>query len=150
MPILYWDKVHETGNLSYLLISDTIHIEKKQPSLLRKYALRILWRELLEQYVQRFGFSESFLEAFRKEKEIVSMGFQRMASNDRSLNAFIKIAEQELAEIKNQGKRGTFDQTLASVEKFMGYSIDPARCSVSKFYSYIALMDRQAKLAKQQ
>lgn len=147
MPIMYWEKVHATGNFAYLEISDSIHIEKKMPTGMRKHALQIMWRQMIDQYIARFGFSESFLEIFRKEKEVVSLKLQRIANSDKTLNAFIGIAEAELSQIKEQSKSGSFDALLAAVDKFMGYSIDPMRCSVSKFYSYVAMMDRQNKLA---
>lgn len=114
--------------------------------MIRAYALSIVWRKLLDEYIARFGFSENFLEIIRKEKEIAMHRVKRIVDSDRSVNAFIQICQQELTELQKAGQGGDFWQSKAFIEKGMGIKINPFECSVGEFYSYfktIATMNKR-------
>ena len=111
--------------------------------MIKQYALSIVWRKLMDEYIERFGFSENFLEIVRKQKEILNLKVKRIVESDRSVNAFIKISEQELSELQQQDKGGDFWQSKAYIEKGMGIRINPLECSVAEFYSYFTVLKQK-------
>lgn len=130
--------------MSYLIRSDITHIEKKLPGKIQAFALAIRWRKLMDEYIARFGFSENFLEICRKEKEILIYKSKRIANNDKSQNAFIKVAERDLDELKNGAGGGDFWELKAYLEK-NGFRINPFKTSVSEFYTSLKMLSKQFK-----
>src|SRR3989337_1700891 len=121
--IYNWNKIQESGNLAWLIRSENIHIEKKKVGKIRSMALGILWRKILDEFIERFGFSDSFLEIHNKEIEIGRMKVDRLVNNDKSLNAFIKIAEEQLASLMKFEEgffTGTIEQGKQLLEVFNG------------------------------
>ena len=145
LPVWYWNKVHESGNLAYLIRTKQTYIEKKRVGLIRSYALRLVWRKLLDEYISEFGFCENFLDIIRKQKEIVMYRVNKIVNDDKSVNAFIKVCERELAELQKESQGGSFIETKSYIEKGMGFAINPFRCSVSEFYGYVKILSRQNK-----
>lgn len=143
LPIFYWNKIQETGNLSYLL-KDGSKADRPLPGRVRGFVLGLRWRKLMDEYVARFGFSENFLEICRKEKEILLYKAKRIANNDRTVNAFIKVAEKDLEELKKDGTGGNFWELKAYLEK-NGFRINPFETSVSEFYTSLKMLSKQFK-----
>ena len=114
------------------------------PNKIKWYALRIQWRKLLDEYIERFGFSENFLEIVRKQKEILQFKVKRIVESDRSVNAFIKISEQELSELQKDDKGGDFWQLKGTLDK-AGFNIRPMETSVSEFYTHVKTLMNQNK-----
>ncbi len=146
--IFYWDRIHETGNYSYLVRSKSTHIHKKKPGFFRGYWLGLKWRELEEQYIARFGFSQNFLNIIRKEKELLKLKAERISNQDKTLNIFINIIQDEITAMKTDKGGSNFYESKAYVEKGMGFRIDPLHTSVSEFYSYIEVIKKQAPQKK--
>lgn len=145
MPIFYWNQVHDTGNLSFLIRSKNPTINKKLPNLIKGYALAILWREILDEHLEKFGFSPGFLEIHRKQKEILRLKVDRIVNEDKSLNAFIKIAEDELSEMEFVGSKGTNFYEIKGILEREGFRINPFETSTEEFYTHVQTMCKLAK-----
>lgn len=147
LPLFYWDKVHETDNLSYLIRTKNTHIKKKRPNKFQELYLKKLWRDLLEQFIARFGFSENILDIDAKEVEIGRLRVERLVNSDRSLGAIIEIAERELAEMKRETVSGNSHELKAIVELEWGY-LNPMVITVSEFHSYVKILQARNKKAQ--
>ena len=149
LPIYYWQKIHENGNLSYLMISKTIHIEVKEPRFIQKYLLSIVWRKMYDEMISRFGFSEEFLEVFRKEKEITIMKANMIIKNDMTKKTFIEIAEIELDGLMEQIDRFsgniTFDESIAMLSSHIGFRLNPYECTTAEYFGHMKAAKRNSK-----
>lgn len=144
LPIWYWNKIHEEKNLSYLKKSKQLLISMALPKRIEAASLAILWRKILAEYIDKFGFSEKHLDLMRKEKEILFYRIKRAVNGDRTMNAFVKIAEEEREAIQSDMKGGNFWEIKAVLNK-SGFDIDPYKTSVSEFYSCLKLLREQSK-----
>lgn len=139
MPIYNWNKIHETGDLKYL-IKDGFKAES--------YEIRFLlkrWKKLYEQYVNRFGFSDDFLSILELEKNIALLKIEKAERGDENIQTFIEIDEIKLQKKKaelNSVKSDFFD-IKAGVESSLGFHIDPKKCTVVEFYSYIKTLKKK-------
>ena len=145
LPVWYWWMIHKENNLSYLIRTKSVHISKKKPSSLKQYALAQIWKDIMNQYLSRHGFSENYLDYIRKQKEIAQYRIQRLVNDDKTMNAYIEIAEMELEELQKEMKGGNFFELKAFVEREMGFSIDPMRTTAGEFYSYFEIVKKKPK-----
>ncbi len=143
-----WNRIHDGGSLAYLyrptLLNNIIPISKKQPNWFRSYFLMLLWRELQEQHIEKFGFSDDFLSICRKRKEIIMLRKQRALHDDRSVSIFIEIAETELEAMQKQGGGGNFWELKGALDR-AGFNIIPHETSVTEFYTHLNTLINQAK-----
>lgn len=105
----------------------------------------MLWRDILSQFIDRFGFGESAIERMRKEKEIALITVDMIVSGDKSKKTLIDIVRDELETIQKESTGGEFWEIKSSIEQYMKFSINPMRTSVGEFYSYLKLIEKQIK-----
>lgn len=126
MPIYNWFKWHEEKDNTYLSKS------RKIGSLVNYFGDKIM-----TQFINRFGFSEVFIKALEKEKELVLLQARRALTDDRSLNAFIKICEIEIEALKKETtERADFYEIKGMLEHEMGFQINIKKISVAEYYTY--------------
>ena len=128
LPIYNWFKVHETSSFEYLL-----YVRKK----LERWEVRRLnelWMVLYKQYIERFGYSEQFIEVMSKKREIALLKVDYITSGDKSLKVFIQIAEKELEEMN--GADVDFYESKSMLEKSLGFYIDIHKMTVAEYYSH--------------
>lgn len=141
LPLFNWDRLHTTGDLRYLIISENPEeIEGADPK-----ELNNLWTLLQQEYIDEFGLSEEYLTILRTKKQSILLKIKAALTGDGSRNALAKIKDEELKERLERKEKVTFNDTLAQVEKFMGYQINPKQISVKKFYTYLKLMSKGSK-----
>lgn len=138
-------KIHEEHNLAYLVRTDTLHIGKRKVNKLREIALASIWNQIMEEYIKRFGFTEEYLEIVRKQKEIAQHQMKRIITGDRTIETFIQICKNELKQMQNDMTGSNFWELKGHIEKGMGFVINPMRVTVAEFYSYIKILEKQAK-----
>ena len=132
MPIYYWFKWHEEKDNKYLSKTGKIG------SLVNYFG-----DKLMTQFIERFGFSESFIKTLEKEKELVLLQARRAITDDRSLNAFIKICELEIEALKKETtERADFYEIKGVLEHEMGFQIDIKKVSVAEYYTYFKALKK--------
>lgn len=136
LPILNWNKIHDGGSLAFLYVDKNINLSKNKTGFIKSHFLHELWRSLQEQHVERFGFSDDFMSICRKQKEIFLLRQQRALNDDRSLNAFIRISEEELVAMQREGKGGNFWELKGALDR-AGFNVVPSQTSVAEFYTHI-------------
>lgn len=139
MPIYNWNKIHETGDLKYL-IKDGFKAES--------YEIRFLlkrWKKLYEQYVNRFGFSDDFLSILELEKNIALLKIEKAERGDENIQTFIEIDEIKLQKKKSElnSVKSDFFDIKAVVESSLGFHIDTKKCTVVEFYSYVKTLKKK-------
>ena len=79
--------------------------------------------------------ADQFKEQLDKKKRIALMNLDVIMKNYSKLLTHIEIAESELDETPKA--KIEFLQTVVTLEKHFGFSIDVHTCSVAKYHSYI-------------
>lgn len=141
LPIYNWMKIHETGDLEFLLQVRQV-VSKRDFKYLEK-----VWKDLYHEYVKQFGYSDTFVEQMEKRREIAMMKIRMMVNEDRSINTFIRIAEKELEEMESDGNMDFFTGK-SLLEKSLGFHIDVHKVSVAEYYSHFQVINKENKDAK--
>ena len=136
MPILNWHKVHE-GNFNYLYVDNNV-----APSARDIKALQVILRELMDEFVARFGFGKSFIDICNKKAELIKLYAKRIQTGDRYYETFIDICENELRALEAKGERTDFFEYKAYIEQGLGRAIDETKTSVAQFYNYIKFLEK--------
>ncbi len=128
LPIYNWNKLID-GELKYIYI-------KPRPVKRRdEDKLNELWEDLYNDYFISYGLTDQFREQLDKKKRIALMQLDVILKGNRKLITHIEIAESELDETPRA--KIEFLETVVTLEKHFGFSIDVHTCSVAKYHSYI-------------
>lgn len=130
-PVYVWNKIHETGDFSWLLVK-----RRKLTKSLRP-ALEKIWTSIYDEYIKEFGFSERFIAIKQKEIEIAKMQLELILTGDRSLRTFIKIEQQQLEEMNQGNSKSNFMQSKIAIEKHFKFQINTMTTSIREYYSYL-------------
>jgi len=126
MPIYNWFKWHEEKDEKYLARN------KNGGYLATYFANRIF-----DQYIERFGFSETFIAALEKQKELTLLKVRKAITEDNSINTFIKICEIEIETMNGFNvDRSDFYEIKSMLENKMGFAININKVSVAEYYTY--------------
>lgn len=130
-PVFIWQRVHETQDVSWLLMKR----QKVSRQILSK--LESAWENIYNEYINEFGFSEAFLSIKRKEIHIAQMKVELVLTGDRSLLTFIEIEEEELQEMKQAVGKSNFMESKIAIENKFKFQINMMTTSIKEFYSYL-------------
>ena len=130
-PISVWEKIHKTGDLSNLLIN------KKELTDNLIVKLEAAWEKMYNEYLEEFGFSDSFKDLKNKEVEIALLKCKLIQSDDRSYETEIEIAELELQDLKTGVSDSDFKDAKIAIEKNMGFQINMSNTTIRDFYGYL-------------
>jgi len=136
LPAHNWFRVHDTGDMSYLLRN------RKKIGTMRQYLLSGVWADLYDQYIEAFGFSKEFLTILEKQKEVALLQCEKIMSNDKSLNAIINVAKSELNDMRKDTSGGNYMTARMHIEKVTGVPFNLRTNSVYEFYSYLKSSQR--------
>ena len=130
-PVFIWDKVHSTGDVSWLLVK-----KRKVTVKLREHLTRV-WEGIYEEYFKEFGKSERFKAILDKTKEIILLYCKLHETKDRFILTWIAIAEDELNELKSGIEKFNIMQSKMAIESRMKFQINMQSTSIREFYSYL-------------
>jgi hypothetical protein len=139
LPILNWWKIHETGDYSYLL-----HKRRLLTSHEKSLGATI-FRRIYEEFIQRFGLSQDFLDQLELRRQIGILKADRWLTGDKSLMTMIRVLEAELKAKIELTMEMEFFEMKAELEIQLGFTLDPAKVSVAEFYSYFKTLDKNGR-----
>lgn len=142
MPIYNWWKVNSTGDLSFVLLE----APKKKLSDAKLKSLDKYWQMIFKKYISEFGFSEDFLRQIEKKKQITILTLRMIETDDLSLQTEIDLAHIELLQLIDQSTgQSDFYETKISMERNLGFVLDPKKITVREFYSYVKNLKKYSK-----
>lgn len=146
-PIWNFNKVTETGDPRYLYVFDDYYSlpEFTKP---QKKKANELWDKLFDEYLKSFGLSEHSLKILQWEIKILKLKCQMIEESDWAMSAAIKIEESKMRMEMESSNKSTFEETVAYLEQHRKISIDAFKCSVKMFYTYVNMMNSEAKKTK--
>ena len=131
LPIYNWNKIHETGDLSFLLLL------RKPINRFQKIVLMKVWTSLKDQYLEYFGLGETMDRIVMKKESLVERYQDLNVNDNKDQLTFIDIEERELKEMEQKmaNHKADFYTGKAMVEKQIGFAIDVHRESVREYFS---------------
>lgn len=132
LPVFNWWKVHGTNDLTFLY-----RIKKNISSANESECLVEVWRAIYDEYIERFGFSESYLEILNKRKQIAMMEIDMALSGDTGLKTLINVEKDILDKVVNSQVKGDFMDIKVAIEKQLKFHLNIKDISVAEFYSYV-------------
>lgn len=136
-PVFIWNKVHETQDLTWLLV-------KKQKVSSRIMAkLEAAWEKIYNEYLRDIGASEQFIAIKRKEISIAMRKLKLIQTGDRTQLTWIEIEQEELEAMRQEASRGSFGKTKIAIEvQLLKFQMNPHTTSIREFYEYLKMMKK--------
>lgn len=138
LPIYNWNKVHETGDLRFILLKNTSKPFTKKQLLTATQK----WTVIYEEYIAKFGFSEHFIDMLEIEKEIALLIIEKNETGDMSFQTGINLLNAKIERKIEEMPKGDFFLLKAQMEKQLGFRINTRECSVMEFYSYLKSLQK--------
>lgn len=137
-PVFVWNKVHETGDLSWLLL-------KRIPKITKALAKKLtqVWENIYDEYIKEFGWSNEYIEIQEKEIEVRQLVLEHIKTEDRVLLTEIQIARQELSAMQAKQSKGNFTKNKHAIEKSMGFHLNLKEVSIREFYDYLKALRKK-------
>lgn len=139
LPIKIWWDINETGNISLLL--------KRKMAINQNHILILneTFRNLINAFIKEHGFSDKYKEVIEKKKEMALHYVNLIVKEDNTEKVHIRILEREIKELQAEMSihKGKNLDLKVYVDKFMGYSIDIYKYSVSEYMNCIKMMEAQ-------
>lgn len=130
LPQYTWNKIHDTSDLSLLVIDGDVDDETLQQT----------WLTIYDEYIGTCGISAQYLKRLNNKKKIALLKVKLMITGNKVYNTKIKILELE-SEEQSTAEGMTFERMLAYVEKFMGFKLGMKTVTVLEYDNYIKLMN---------
>lgn len=131
LPYWNWNKVHDTGNLSYLKILKSYRKLDRDDS----EEMSELFYDLYEEFYQEIGFTDKYMEQLDLKVHIAKMKNQYLLSGSKVILNRIKVAEKDL-ELMKEKKENDFRKNVQVIEKKMGIKLNIRKLTVADYYSY--------------
>lgn len=141
MPVWNWNKVHETGELKYLIISEDHTKEKDHQT----EEMVEHWLTLYQEHIDEFGINDTFKRYMEKKKQLAAKLAEYIASGDKFKLNKINILEIDLKSLIDDKEPVRFGEIVASIEKFFGFQVDPKQLTVVKYYNYLKYIEKNIK-----
>lgn len=110
-----------------------------------------VWERLYSDYSTLFGKDEAYYFYLADKKRLILLEIQYCLDQDRrTLNKIDLVRDRVEAYEKTKQSTEKTDhlKTIASLEKYLGFSIDTDKCSVLRFYKYIEVMNNEYEQIK--
>lgn len=140
MPIFNWWNLHKTNDLKWLMVDHKVPLTKRIIKDLYE-----LFDKLNDEFIKEFGFAEEFKEYLEKKREIELLKLEVSFGTDLTAKTFLDIAEKELEKMNKDFEGGNFSNIKASLEKAMGFQINPKETSVYDYHNYIKFVQEKVE-----
>lgn len=139
LPVFNWWRVHESNDVTWIL--------KKKKLLSEKNTKKVekIWREIYAEFIDRFGFSESFAEIIQKKKAIALLQIDKVLTGDKSIQTLINIEQIQLDKMLGDNIKSDFLSIKTSIERSLRFHLDMQKVSVAEFYSYIQVIKTSSR-----
>lgn len=144
LPIYNWRMINETDDLRFLLAVRNPTSKTLTGEVLNE--LSETWQKVFDEFIDTFGISDNYRDMIELRIQLMQLKIEQ-AVDGIDNRTFIEICEwkiKRLAEKMNDGS-ASFESVQAYVEKYLRFPINETRCSVSKYYNYLKMMNEDGK-----
>ena len=134
LPCGVWNEIQESGNTGLLY-----HNRKLQKETIKT---RRCWRGIQKQLVERFGWTQEYKERLLKLKQIALIRIDAELTGKKHMHTIANAYQSELDKESNQSKSFNFTESIAILEKELGFVIDTSTFPTSKYLQHIHLLNK--------
>ena len=151
MPVWNWNKIHETGELKYLIKPSFIQsLVRQHPNYKvmpdkNNEETAALWIDLYQQYIDEFGVNDNYKRYMQKKQQLNAKINEYIQSGDKFKLNKINILEIDIKGMVDEKEPQKFGEVVAGVEKFFGFQIDPKVLTVEKYYNYLKYIESNVR-----
>lgn len=132
LPIQNWFKIHKDEDYGALLT------EKKELTNDDIIKLILLWDVLNNQFIDRFGLSDEFIQEMDIRDKIAEYQADWIITKDNYYNTLIKVEEGKLKMFVNDTEEyQDLEKTLAKMSIHYKFKIDSRGLTTGQYYSYL-------------
>lgn len=145
LPMLYWDLLNKTGDLTYLLkdrengkFPKRAKAKDDKSEGENRLEAEVIYNRIYKQYIDVFGLGkkqEEWIELKKQEANFVTKSYEK---GGKHFINFARLKELEAKELLESMEGGNLNKTNAMLSKYYGTIIKPAEVSV---YDYIGLIN---------
>jgi len=104
------------------------------------------FKEMFEDYINRFGLSDEFLSILEKKKSIALKKIDLLLSGDGSMKTLIEVEEYQLSVMTAEPEKKTsFTEVKSYIEKYFGFRLDMKQITVVEFYTYLQIIKENGR-----
>ena len=142
LPILNWWNIHE-GEI------DQLFKVPRKPKNNEIAILADIWEGIVCEFIDTLGISKQYIKILEAKKSLILLQIKYSKTKDKRLKLFITIAQRKLESLIGEEieQVGNYEQK-ALVSKALGFAINGKTTSVIDYYSYIKILEKQAKAAE--
>lgn len=142
MPINNWWAIHE-GEI------DKLFKVPRKPKNNEIPVIGDIWEGIVCEFIDTLGLSKPYIKILEAKKSLILLQIKYSKTKDKRLKLFITVAERKLQDLIGEEKEqvSNFEQK-ALISKALGFAIDGNKTSVIDYYSYIRVIEKQAKAAE--
>lgn len=126
MPMFNWISVFEENDLSYLSKSGRLYDDSK-----------LIYKDMTRQLIDLAGVSKDYEKILDNKLKAEVYMAEQLQSGGLSKQTFIDILNHETKQLEGQHNKADLYHTVMSIEKNMGFRINPRDITVLEFYKYI-------------
>jgi len=157
MPIYYWNKYRDSLKGKYLIkevrkasniqvFFNALFYGIIRPKKYNKDFYSETWNKLYQQFIDKFGFDDSFKELLRLKKErfdiAIEFSSKHIDKRDRFLITKYKVLTRQIEDLEkgNGGEKLDFEAVKVYVDKWLNTVLNDKECSVIQYQYYITQM----------
>ena len=139
IPIWHWDKAEE-GEYQYLYMDakKQVPIENDRD----KVMLMLAWDNLMDQYVNHFGFDKKYTQYLKKMKAIALLRCDAHLNNERFKLALADSKEAELNTMNEGQEKVPLYDNVAALHR-AGVKIEPKKDSALLYFTHIKQLNNE-------
>ena len=131
LPILIWNKIHETGDLTLLFV------EKQKVNQSFDLKLEEIWLNLYDQFLKEFGVSDEYQKILEIKRAIAIHKIDFHLRGNRAARTYWKIEEAKLKDALTDEPKTSFNDSIIKIEQFMKFKLNARELTVLDYFSYI-------------
>ncbi len=150
LPLWNWIKLYAEKDYKYLIKSSDYAILAINDNINEE--LDIVWRKILDEYIDNFGFTKKYKRVLELERKIAILKCNMYINNNNFLKNEIRIKEKELQKENSKNivdKDGNdYNKQVILIEKWLGSSLDIKTLSTKKYFTYLELIQDESEKIK--
>lgn len=144
----YYTNINELPAYNWFELNDNFNVDLllKKPckiKFLRNILIPEIWKNITNEYIDRFALTDEFLLILEKKKSIALKKLDKIITGDSSMQTLIEVEEMELDSLVNGKYKITYLEIKTMIEKYFSFHLDLKNISVAEFYTYLEIMKKQ-------
>ena len=130
LPVWYWDKIQQTGDVRWLVQTDDIEQIKETEQLYEIYD------KIYTEYYDYFGISSDLKEYLNAQRSITLMELDIAVNNNKSKLSLLERKKIEFSTL--YGNAGNdIDKLAVSISRYFKVDVDLIKISTKRFYNFL-------------